>query len=132
MRGQYDEETPERQRFWDGMSSSINRFVPPEVRMEAGRLARLASRVHANLYGVGDIGGVQFGSGLYAQAGSLFNHSCASNATKVLLSDWLFLRAARDLKAGEVVEQLDLINPTSTLTLTLTLTPAQTWTLTQP
>ena len=103
MRGQYDEETPERRRFWDGMSSSINRFVPPEVRMEAGRLARLASRVHANLYGVGDIGGVQFGSGLYAQAGSLFNHSCAPSAAVSFAGRTWRLHALRVISRGEEV-----------------------------
>ena len=31
------------------MADQINRFVPPDARMERRRLARLVSTVHANL-----------------------------------------------------------------------------------
>lgn len=103
MRGQYDDETPERQRFWEGMAGSINRFVPPAVRLEPGRLARLASRVHANLYAVGDVGGVQFGSGLYAQAGSFFNHSCSPSAAVSFSGRMWRLHALRAISRGEEV-----------------------------
>lgn len=37
--------------------------------------------------------------------GSLFNHSCAPNMSKVLLADWVFLRAARDVAVGEELTQ---------------------------
>lgn len=37
--------------------------------------------------------------------GALFNHSCAPNMAKVLLRDWVFLRAARDVEAGEELTQ---------------------------
>jgi hypothetical protein len=57
------------------MAANINRFVPPERRLETTRLAKLVSRVHVNLYGVCDMGGLTYGSGLYVDAGSLFNHS---------------------------------------------------------
>eukprot|EP00434_Breviolum_minutum_P002464 symbB.v1.2.002179.t1/scaffold112.1/size324616/7 len=36
---------------------------------------------------------------------SLFNHSCAPNMCKVLLADWVFLRAARDIEPGEELTQ---------------------------
>jgi len=36
---------------------------------------------------------------------SLVNHSCAANISKVLLADWVFLRAARDLFPGEELTQ---------------------------
>jgi len=37
--------------------------------------------------------------------GALINHSCAPNLSKVLLDDWVFLRAARDIANGEEVTQ---------------------------
>eukprot|EP00747_Dinoflagellata_sp_TGD_P179304 gnl/TRDRNA2_/TRDRNA2_29917_c0_seq1.p1 gnl/TRDRNA2_/TRDRNA2_29917_c0~~gnl/TRDRNA2_/TRDRNA2_29917_c0_seq1.p1 ORF type:complete len:551 (+),score=83.89 gnl/TRDRNA2_/TRDRNA2_29917_c0_seq1:28-1680(+) len=37
--------------------------------------------------------------------GSLVNHSCAPNVSKVLLSDWVFLRAARSISPGEELTQ---------------------------
>eukprot|EP00435_Cladocopium_sp_Y103_P028027 s1294_g6.t7 len=36
---------------------------------------------------------------------SLFNHSCAPNMCKVLLADWVFLRAARDIEPFEELTQ---------------------------
>ena len=36
---------------------------------------------------------------------SLFNHTCAPNMSKVLLGDWVFLRAARDISPGEELTQ---------------------------
>ncbi|CAJ1397478.1 unnamed protein product [Effrenium voratum] len=36
---------------------------------------------------------------------SLFNHSCAPNMAKVLLADWVFLRAGRDVAPGEELTQ---------------------------
>ncbi|CAE7707888.1 SMYD3 [Symbiodinium sp. CCMP2456] len=36
---------------------------------------------------------------------SLFNHTCAPNMSKVLLKDWVLLRAARDIEAGEELTQ---------------------------
>lgn len=36
---------------------------------------------------------------------SLFNHSCAPNMCKVLLADWVFLRAARDIEPCEELTQ---------------------------
>eukprot|EP00927_Polykrikos_kofoidii_P030689 TRINITY_DN2640_c1_g2_i1.p1 TRINITY_DN2640_c1_g2~~TRINITY_DN2640_c1_g2_i1.p1 ORF type:complete len:566 (-),score=95.02 TRINITY_DN2640_c1_g2_i1:36-1733(-) len=37
--------------------------------------------------------------------GSLVNHACAPNLSKVLLGEWVFLRAARDLQSGEELTQ---------------------------
>ena len=37
--------------------------------------------------------------------GALVNHSCTPNVSKVLLSNWVFLRAARDIAAGEELVQ---------------------------
>ena len=36
---------------------------------------------------------------------SLFNHTCTPNMSKVLLADWVFLRAARDISPGEELTQ---------------------------
>lgn len=37
--------------------------------------------------------------------GSLVNHACTVNVSKVLLNDWVFLRAARDIAPGEELFQ---------------------------
>ena len=36
---------------------------------------------------------------------SLFNHACTPNMSKVLLKDWVLLRAAREIEAGEELTQ---------------------------
>ena len=36
---------------------------------------------------------------------SLFNHTCTPNMSKVLLADWVFLRAAREISPGEELTQ---------------------------
>ena len=103
MRTQYDESPPERRAHLDAMAAQINRFVPPEVRMEPLRLARLVSRVSANLYGVVDQAGLAFGSGLYPRAGALFNHSCAPSAVVSFLGRTWRLHTLRPLQRGDEV-----------------------------
>ena len=68
--------------------------------MEPGRLARLVSRVHTNLYGIVDQAGLQFGSGLYARAGSLFNHSCLPSAAVSFLGRTWRLHALIPIQRG--------------------------------
>lgn len=93
----------QRRAFWDQMAVNINRFVPPEVRMEPSRLARLANAVHTNLYGVCDMGGVQFGSGLYAFAGAHFNHCCAPTAVVSFLGRTWRLHTLKAVSKGEEI-----------------------------
>ena len=49
MTEHYEGAPPERKQFLETMADQINRFVPPDARMERRRLARLVSTVHANL-----------------------------------------------------------------------------------
>ena len=49
MTEHYEGAPPERKQFLETMADQINRFVPPDTRMERRRLARLVSTVHANL-----------------------------------------------------------------------------------
>jgi hypothetical protein len=103
MAEHYEDAEPERRRWLDTMAANINRFVPPERRMHPVRLAKLVSRVHTNLYGIVDQAGLQYGSGLYAKAGSLFNHSCAPTACVSFLGRTWRLHTLRTLAPGEEV-----------------------------
>jgi hypothetical protein len=99
----YTDAPTERRAFWDGMAAQINRLVPPALRLEPARLARLVSRVHTNLHAVSDMAGVQFGSGLYPRTASLLNHSCAPSAVVSFRGRTWRLHTLRALAAGEEV-----------------------------
>ena len=103
MAEHYSDADRERRLWLDTMAANINRFVPPARRMVPDRLAKLVSRVHTNLYGVVDQAGLQYGSGLYSRAGSLFNHSCAPTACVSFLGRTWRLHTLRPLRAGEEV-----------------------------
>lgn len=98
----YSDASAERRAFLDTMAAKVNRFVPPEVRMAAGRLARIISRVHSNLFALSDLAGSQLGSGLFAR-GSRFNHSCAPSAAASFAGRTMRLHALRALCPGEEV-----------------------------
>lgn len=100
LQDQYDAVTHERRQVLERMAEQVNRFVPPEKRMERVRLARLISRVHANAYGIVDHSGRQLGTGLYARAG-LFNHSCAPSCANSFIGRTWRLHTLRAVKRGE-------------------------------
>ena len=95
--------TPERRTFFDGVASQINKLVPPPVRLEPVRLAKLVSRVHTNLFAVSDCAGIQYGSALYAKAGTILNHSCQPSAAVSFKGASLRVHAVRPIRAGEEV-----------------------------
>ena len=103
MAQHYDDATPERRQWLETMASQVNRFVPPERRMETARLARLVSNVHTNLYGIVDQAGLQYGSGLYPRAGSLFNHSCSPSCAVSFLGRQWRLHALMPIRRGAEV-----------------------------
>ena len=103
MTEHYDEATAQRRQWLETMADQINRFVPPEVRMERVRLAKLVDRVHTNLYAVQNQAGLQFGSALYPDAGSLFNHSCAPTAVVSFRGRMWRLHTLRKVSRGEEI-----------------------------
>ena len=102
MTEHYDEATAQRRQWLETMADQINRFVPPEVRMERVRLAKLVDRVHANLYAVQDQAGLQFGSALYLTLVPFSTIPCA--LTRRLLS-WprRRLHTLRKVSRGEEI-----------------------------
>ena len=98
----YSDGTAERRSFFEGVAGQINKLVPPDVRLEPTRLAKLVSRVHTNLFAVSDMAGIQYGSALYAKAGTIFNHSCDPSAIVSFKGKSLRVHALRPIKAGEV------------------------------
>ena len=103
MEEHYTHAAPERRRFLDAMSTQVNRMVAPVVRMDEIRLARCISRVHTNLFAVTDCAGIQYGSALYAKAGSLFNHCCWPTAVASFVSTTLRVHTLAAVPSGSEV-----------------------------
>ncbi|KAJ1490255.1 hypothetical protein T484DRAFT_1777823, partial [Baffinella frigidus] len=85
-----------------GMAGAVNRFVPPNVRLEQTRLAALISRTQRNMHAVVNLAGNALGHGLYPQA-SFFNHACRPNSVVSFLDSSLVVRTIAPIKAGEEV-----------------------------
>ena len=103
MHEHYDDCDATRRQSLETQAEGLLDLLPPTMRMERTRVARLIDRVHTNAFAVADPTGLVRGTGLYVKAGSWFNHSCDPTAVVSFLGRMLRVHVLRDLGEGEEV-----------------------------
>ena len=99
----YSDAPPDVRSSLELLAHHVARLMPPSVQMEPSRVARLVSRLNANVIAIASADGVQLGSALYPQAASRFNHSCAPNAVVSFVGSRLRLHLLEPVAAGSEV-----------------------------
>lgn len=108
MRDHYDDCGEERQEKLLAQADGLLGIMLPASTCTRGgldsiRVARLIDRVHVSAFAIGDPAGVAYGTGLYVEAGSLFNHSCSPSACVSFVGRRLRIHMLRDLKKGDEI-----------------------------
>ena len=103
MHEHYDDCSDERRKALNAQADGLLELLPPSLRTDRERCARLIDRVHTNAFAVSDPAGVVRGTGLYVQAGSWFNHSCDPSAVVSFRGRALRVHTLREVAPGEEV-----------------------------